>query len=109
MNGRFQIAMHILTLLDHSEGELLSSDYIAGSVNANPALIRKELAVLNKAGLVSSKGGKTGGYTVAKSSKSIKLADIYQAVNQQSVLGVAKNIPNPDCPVGKQINQSIME
>src|ERR1700744_1041376 len=98
MNGRFQIAMHILTLLDHSEEELLSSDYIAGSINANPALIRKELAILNKAGLVSSKGGKTGGYAIAKTAKSIKLSDIYKAVNQQSVLGVAKNIPCPDCP-----------
>ena len=109
MNGRFQIAMHILTLLNHKEGELLSSEYIAGSVNANSALIRKELAILNKAGLVSSKSGKTGGYTIAQSAQSIRLADIYRAVNTQSVLGMAKNIPNPECPVGRQINSSINE
>lgn len=109
MNGRFHIAIHILTLLEYSEESLLSSDYIAGSVNANPALIRKELAVLNKAGLVSSKGGKTGGYAISKPATYIKLADIYQAINQQSVMGIAKNIPNPDCPVGKQINQNINE
>ncbi len=107
MNGRFQIAVHILTLLSKANCELLSSDYIAGSININPALARKEISNLRNYGLITSKEGKSGGYGLNKSSGQITLADIYQAVRNQPFLGLAKNSPNPDCPVGKQINKNI--
>ncbi len=107
MNGRFAIAVHILTLLSRAGDELLSSDYIAGSININPALARKEISNLRNHGLITSKEGKSGGYSLGKSARQITLADIYVAVRNQPVLGVAKNTPNPDCPVGKQINQNI--
>jgi Rrf2 family protein len=107
MNGRFPIAVHILTLLRRAEGELLSSDHIAGSININPALARKEISNLRKDGLIISKEGKSGGYSLGKPAKKLTLADIYVAVMDQPVLGLAKNTPNPDCPVGKQINKNI--
>jgi Rrf2 family protein len=109
MNGRFPIALHILTLLSKTGDELMSSDYIAGSININPALARKEISNLRNLGLISSKEGKSGGYVLAKASTQITLADVYQAVKNQPVLGSAKNTPNPDCPVGKQINKKLDE
>ena len=109
MNGRFPIALHILTLLSKTGEELMSSDYIAGSININPALARKEISNLRNLGLISSKEGKSGGYILAKTAKQITLADVYWAVKSQSVLGTAKNSPNPDCSVGKQINQKLDE
>lgn len=105
MNGRFQIAVHIMTLLTVSDGEQLSSDYIAGSINTNAALIRKELSNLRKHQLVSSKEGKAGGYTLAKPAQQITMAQIYLAVKQDSILGEARNAPNPACLIGKQINK----
>ena len=107
MNGRFPIALHILTLLSKTGEELMSSDYIAGSININPALARKEISNLRNLGLISSKEGKSGGYVLAKAATQITLADVYHAVKNQPVLGVAKNTPNPDCPVGKQINKKL--
>jgi Rrf2 family protein len=104
MNGQFQIAMHILTLLSKQPGELLSSAYIAGSININPVLVRKEISNLRSFGLIESKEGKDGGYSLGKPAHQITLADVYVAVKNQSALGQAKNMPNPACPVGKQIN-----
>src|ERR1700761_916528 len=103
MNGRFPIAVHILTLLSKAEGELLSSDYIAGSININPALVRKEISNLRNHGLIISKEGKSGGYGLGKAAKQITMGDIYDAVKNQPLLGEAKNTPNPDCAVGKKI------
>ena len=80
MNGRFPIAVHILTLLSKAGDELLSSDYIAGSININPALARKEISNLRNLGLITSKEGKSGGYSLGKSSKQITLADVYLAL-----------------------------
>lgn len=107
MNSRFQIATHILTLLHYVNGEIISSEYIAGSVNTNPALIRKELSNLRKHGLVESKEGKTGGYTLGRPAENIRLSDIYNAVKPSSSFGTTKNQPNPACGVGKQVNQHI--
>ena len=107
MNGRFPIAIHILTLLDKANGELCSSELIAGSININPALARKEISNLRNHDLIISKEGKNGGYVLAKAAKQITLADVYSAVKEHPVLGVAKNTPNPNCPVGKQINKNI--
>jgi Rrf2 family protein len=107
MNGRFPMAVHILTLLSKAEGELLSSDYIAGSININPALARKEISNLRNNGLIESKEGKSGGYSLGKPANQISLADVYLLVRTQPLLGAAKNIPNPDCPIGKQINKNI--
>lgn len=108
MNTRFRIAIHILTLLDKANGELLSSDYIAGSLNTNPALVRKEISNLRNFGLIASKEGKGGGYLLGKPAKQIRLSEIYQTA-QPSAAANLKAEPNPDCPVGKQINEKIGE
>ncbi len=99
--------MHILTLLTQAGTDWLSSEYMAGSININPVLVRKELSNLRKHGLVISKEGKNGGSTLAKPATQIRLSDVYQAVKHTSLLGEAKNTPNPACPVGKQIRQHL--
>lgn len=106
-NGRFAIALHILTLLDKAKGELLSSDYLAGSININPVLVRKELSNLRNHGFVQSKEGKSGGSTLAIAAQKITLGAVYESVKQVSLLGNQKNTPNPQCPVGKDINKHL--
>lgn len=103
-NGRFAIALHILVLLDKAKGEVLSSEYLAGSININPAMVRKELINLRKHGFVQTKEGKNGGTTLAGAANDITLGAIYKSVRQISLLGHQKNTPNPQCPVGKNIN-----
>ena len=107
-NGRFATALHLLTLLRMNRGALLSSDYMAVSVNVNPAVVRKELSNLRDHGLVSSKEGRGGGYALGKPATEIRLSEIYQLVNDSHVLG-RSNDPNPACPVGKQINGHLQE
>ncbi|RRB01068.1 Rrf2 family transcriptional regulator [Larkinella rosea] len=106
-NSRFSIAIHILTLLAKAGPEWVSSDYLAGSVNINPVLIRKEVSNLRKKGLIISKEGKNGGSSLAKPAEKILLSEVYQAVRPASLLGQTRNSPNPDCPVGRQINSHL--
>lgn len=107
INSRFAISVHILTLLARTEDELLSSEYIAGSININPVLVRKELINLRNHNLVSSKEGKNGGSYLSKPAAGIKMSDIYQAVNHSSLLGQPKNTPNPYCAVGRNISKHL--
>jgi Rrf2 family protein len=104
-NTRFATALHILTLLADSEGDWLSSDWIAKSINVNPVIVRKELSVLIEAGFVQSRKGKVGGYAMLKNGANIKLDQIYLAVKNTDVLGKKNLNPSPKCPIGKDINQ----
>lgn len=105
MGGKFAVSVHILSLLATASDEWVSSEYLAGSININPVLVRKELINLREKGLVKSKEGKSGGSRLAKSAKDILMADVYRAVRDKDLLGKSINSPNPACPVGRQINQ----
>lgn len=106
-NGRFVVAMHILVLLDYAKDEWVSSSYLAGSININPAMVRKELINLRKHGFIQSKEGKNGGTSLLMPSADITLGAIYESVRQVSFLGNQKNKPNPDCVIGKSINKHL--
>ena len=85
----------------------MSSEWIAKSININPVMVRRELAVLKEAGLVISKKGKEGGVTLGKSAKDIRFSDVLQAVNHSELLGRKNKNNNPDCRIGKQINEQL--
>lgn len=106
-NTRFSTMLHILTLLADSEGELLSSEWMAGSININPVIVRKELGILSEAGLVMTKKGKNGGTMLAKSSENITLDTVYTLVKNTDVLGKKNTRTNPRCPIGKDINNKL--
>ncbi|WP_443938491.1 Rrf2 family transcriptional regulator [Pedobacter sp. MW01-1-1] len=103
-NTRFATAIHIMTLLAAMPDTWHSSEFIAGSIRINPVVVRRELSVLNNAGLVVSRKGKDGGVMLGKAKEKILLSDIYRAVKTSEVLGKKNQNPNEMCPVGKQIN-----
>lgn len=106
-NTRFATAIHIMTLLaDHPE-DWLGSDYIAGSININPVMVRKEIGVLTQAGLVTSRRGKEGGTQLSRPSDKITLDEIFEAVKNSEILGKKNQNPNPKCPIGRQINHQL--
>lgn len=107
ISGKFAITLHILTLLSKSPDEFLSSEYLAGSMNINPVLVRKEIGNLKKHNIVESREGKFGGTRLSRAAKDITLEDIFKMTFESVSLGYAKNNPNPDCPVGKMINQNL--
>ncbi len=103
-NTRFATAWHIMTLLAKSPQEWLTSEWMAGSINVNPVIVRKEISVLREAGLIVSRQGKEGGSQLAKNAESITISQIYRAVKNTEVLGKKNQNPNPACSVGKEIN-----
>ena len=107
ISGKFAITVHILTLMTKYPEEYLSSDFIAGSMNINPVLVRKEMANLKKHNIVESREGKFGGTRLAKPAAEITLEDIFNLTFDCVSLGYAKNDPNPNCPIGKKINDNL--
>ncbi len=107
ISGKFAISLHILTLLSKTPDNFLSSEYIAGSLNMNPVLVRKEIGNLKKNNFVESKEGKNGGTRLLRPASDITLDDIFKVTFESVTLGYSKNDPNPNCPIGKQINKNL--
>lgn len=106
---RLTVAIHILTLLadGSADGQPMTSEYIAGSVNTNPVVIRRLLAMLREAKLVRSQGGPGGGWQLVVPAARITLRDVYRAVESDPLFPLHASTPNPRCPVGRNI-QSIV-
>lgn len=104
-SSRFAFAVHVLALLAQQEGVPLSSEIIAGSVNTNPALIRRLLTMLAQAGLTTSQLGAGGGALLARAPEDITLLEVYRAVEDPQLFGLHREEPNPACMVGRNIQQ----
>jgi Rrf2 family protein len=104
-SSRFAFAVHVLALLSLQEGVPLSSDMIAGSVNTNPALIRRLLSMLAAAGLTTSQLGAGGGALLAREPARITLLDVYRAVDDAQLFALHREAPNPACLVGRHIQR----
>ncbi|MGO4107920.1 Rrf2 family transcriptional regulator [Paenibacillus sp. YAF4_2] len=109
ISSRFSIAVHILSLLEISKEAHNTSEWIAGSVNTNPVIIRRLLGQLKKAGLVQVRSG-TGGAYLTKEICDITLLEIFRAVDvvEEGQLFHIHEEPNPDCAVGASI-QGVLE
>ncbi|GAA0134723.1 Rrf2 family transcriptional regulator [Paenibacillus sp. YSY-4.3] len=108
ISSRFSVGIHILALIEINKDGVSTSEYLAGSVNTNPALIRKIMGMLKKADLVKVRPG-IAGAELAKNLSDITLLDVYRAVNvvQEKELFSTHENPNPDCPVGRNIQKTI--
>lgn len=104
-NSRFSIAVHVLSMLSKCGSENMKSEHLAESVNTNPVVIRRLLAQLRTAGLVVSQTGASGGTQLARKPEKISLLQVYRAVTDDDVFTLHRQKPNPDCPVGGNIEE----
>lgn len=109
MNSRFAVAVHVLTLLASEDGKPVTSEYIAGSVNTNPSLVRRLLATLSRAGLTTARLGTGGGARLARPADRITLRDVYRAVDEGGIFAMHREGPNPACPIGRTIQGALEE
>ncbi|HJA66645.1 MAG TPA: Rrf2 family transcriptional regulator [Candidatus Mediterraneibacter cottocaccae] len=106
ISSRFTIAIHMMACMENFKNDYkITSDFLAGSINVNPAVIRRILSQLRDAGLIEVKRG-TGGAALAKKPEEITFLDVYRAVEciEENTLFHFHENPNPNCPVGRNIH-----
>lgn len=105
ITSRFTVAVHTLLAIHRFKGQAkTTSEFLAGSVNVNPVVIRRTLQSLKAAGIVEVKAG-SGGAEIVKSPDEITLLDIFKAVDSvEGDLFHFHERPNPECPVGKNVH-----
>lgn len=106
ISSRFTLAVHIFACIDVFKDDYkVTSDFLAGSTNVNPVIVRKILGQLKAAGLVEVARG-SGGASIPRPLNEISFLDIYNAVEciENGELFHFHENPNTDCPVGRNIH-----
>lgn len=106
ISSRFTVALHIFTCMDTFKDDYkITSDFLAGSINTNPVIIRKILTQLKNAGLITVARG-TGGISSTRPLKEITFYDVYEAIEpvENGDLFNFHASPNLKCPVGRNIH-----
>ncbi len=94
----------VLYLAARGTGEVIPADEIAKKLNIPKEFVSKILQNLTESGIVYSKKGKSGGFSLAKDPSKIRLIDIVAAIDglgmfNNCVLGFPECNPDHPCPV----------
>lgn len=99
---KYSVSVHILSMIALKKEKTITSEYIACSVNTNPALVRRLMSTLKRAGLIKSQT-KIGVIGLTKSPDEISLLEIFRAVEKEQRLFAIHTDTNDACPVGAKI------
>jgi DNA-binding IscR family transcriptional regulator len=101
------MAVHVLTVLAYKEGDRVTSQFLAASVNTNPVIVRRLLLTLQRAKLVETRQGAGFGSRLTCSPARINLAQVYRAVEDTEPFAIPSKKPNAACPVGNCIRDTL--
>ena len=83
MNSDFIVAVHALVYLNH-KADIVSSEALAKNICTNAARVRKVMAPLKRAGLVTTREGNVGGYRKTPGGKAAGGATVLQGTLRRS-------------------------
>src|SRR6516165_6809485 len=104
---RFAMAVHALTVLAYKDGDRVTSELLAHSVNTNPVVIRRLLLALQEARLVETRKGAGFGSRLSRSAARINLGEVFRAVEPDEAFCLPPKKPNQACPVGQCIQSAL--
>lgn len=108
INTRFAVAIHILTLIELNNHKDIpnTSENLALSVNTNPVVVRRIVAMLKKAKLVDVRAG-VGGASLKRKPIDITWLDVFNAVKDDDDFTLFNKHENPNgrCYVGAYIHE----
>lgn len=108
-NTQFSIAVHLMLALGLSCGKEITSAQMAKSVNTSASFVRRILAKLSKANLVTTTTGKSGFSALAKSANEISLLEIYKAVDAPQTFAIHDYPKQEFCAVSRNIEETMQK
>ncbi|KAB1439488.1 Rrf2 family transcriptional regulator [Candidatus Galacturonibacter soehngenii] len=105
---KLSVSIHILSVIALMGEKPVTSEYIASSINTNPALVRRLMSRLKRAKFIET-STKLGVMGLAKEAKDITLLDIFFAVEDQTDLFSIHGNTNQNCPIGAKIEITLKD
>jgi Rrf2 family protein len=105
---RLSDVLHVLLHLGQVE-EPVTSEVLARSMGTNPAVFRRTMAGLRKAGHVRSGKGHGGGWQLARPLDQISLLAVYEALGRPNLFAIGNRSDHPHCLVERNVNAAMAD
>ncbi len=105
---RLSDVLHVLLHMAQVK-EPLTSEVLAGSMGTNPAVFRRTMAGLRRAGYVISGKGHGGGWQLARPLAEITLLAVYEALERPTLFAIGSRGRHPECKIEEAVNSALAE
>ena len=102
-NSKLAASLHALVHMAQAPERAMTSDRIAGWLNTNPVVVRRMIAGLREAGILSATRGPGGGLMLARPASAITLADVVEALGER-LAAFGGEAESPGCLVEAAVN-----
>ncbi len=103
---RLSDVLHVVLHMAQVE-QPMTSEVLAKTMGTNPAVFRRTMAGLRKAGYVQSGKGHGGGWQLARPLGQITLLAVYEALNRPTLFAIGNRSGHPDCLIEKNVNAAL--
>jgi DNA-binding IscR family transcriptional regulator len=98
--------LHVLVHM-HLLGGTETSETIALMLQTNAVVVRRVMGRLRDSGLVTSTGGRGGGWRLARAAEMITARDVFEALESENVFAIGASADHPQCPVERAVNAKL--
>jgi len=102
-DGKLSAALHALVHLAASRTGTMRSDEIARCLDTNPVVVRRTIAGLRNAGIVTASKGPGGGIKLVRATSAISVAEVSAALGEP-LLKLGTDPETPTCLIEQSVN-----
>jgi Rrf2 family protein len=105
-DSRLSTVLHVLLHMADADRPVTSEE-LALRCGGNAAVMRRMMAGLREAGLLTSTKGHGGGWALARPLAEMSLAGIYAALGMPTLFAMANRSERPTCLVEQAVNRAM--
>ncbi|WP_349437809.1 Rrf2 family transcriptional regulator [Pararhizobium sp. A13] len=105
-NSRLSAVLHALLHMAERDRPMTSEE-LSACLHTNPVVVRRTMAGLREAGLVTSGRGHGGGWMLARTLQEVTMRDIYAALGEPMLFQMGNVTESPGCLVEQAVNHAL--
>ncbi|NGY05951.1 Rrf2 family transcriptional regulator [Solimonas terrae] len=105
-DSRLSSVLHALLHMAEQEGPV-TSDALAQCLGTNPVVVRRTMAYLREAGIVTSDRGHAGGWRFHADLGSVTLRQLHEALGEPAMFAIGNRNEAPECLVEQAVNAAL--
>ncbi|NVJ07050.1 Rrf2 family transcriptional regulator [Myxococcus sp. AM001] len=105
-DSRLSVALHVLLHMEDM-GPVVTSEAMGRLLKANPVVVRRTMAGLRDAGILTSVKGHGGGWSLARTLDTVTLGDVYEALGTPALFSIGPHDESPGCLVEQAVNDAL--
>lgn len=105
-SSRLSAVLHALMHMAAHERPM-TSEALAQCMMTHPVVVRRTMAGLREAGLVTSTKGHNGGWSIACDMERTTIRDIHEALGEPAIFGIGNRDETPTCLLEQAVNAAL--